>query len=195
MKRIFAAIAVAALTAITSTSCLSPPPAQPLAQQDPISDFIREARRGTPENALLGIGTSNHSNRGMARTVAETRARAELVRQLNVLVRNMVTDYMAGSEAEPQALLSFQESVTQTLAASQLRGAVVRDEINVGGEQVIVVMLARDHVAGEIAAASQAAAALAPHMGAAAWALERMDSALSAQNRIEEANPTLRNHD
>ena len=179
------------LMAFFATSCGSVPAAPPV-QADPVSDFIRETRRNAPEDALLGIGTSTHSNRAMARTTAETRARAEIVRQLDVVVRSMITDYMAGSEAEPEALLSFQESVTQTLAASQLRGAIIQDELNVGGEQVTIVMLSSSNVANEIMSASESAAAIAPHMGAAMWALDRMDRVLSEQNMEP---PVIRNYD
>jgi len=192
MKRTSVIFALAVSMAFFVTSCGSAPAAAPPVQADPVSDFIRETRRNAPEDALLGIGTSTHSNRAMARTTAETRARAEIVRQLDVVVRSMITDYMAGSEAEPEALLSFQESVTQTLAASQLRGAVIRDELNVGGEQITIVMLSSSNVANEIMSASESAAAIAPHMGAAMWALDRMDRALSEQNL---APSVVRNHD
>jgi len=186
-------LALAAAAAFALASCgTAAPAAAPPPQADPVSDFIRETRRGAPENALLGIGTSTHANRAMARSTAEIRARAEIVRQLDVVVRNMVTDYMAGSEAEPEALLSFQESVTQSIAASQLRGAIVRDEINVGGEQVTIVMLSSDNVANEIMTAHQSAAALAPHANAAMWALDRMERALAEQNGLP---PVLRDHD
>jgi len=191
MKRTSVILALAVTVAVFATSCGSAP-AAPVIQPDPVSDFIRETRRNAPEDALLGIGTSTHSNRAMARTTAETRARAEIVRQLDVVVRSMITDYMAGSEAEPEALLSFQESVTQTLAASQLRGAVIRDELNVNNEQITIVMLSSSNVANEIMSASESAAAIAPHMGAAMWALDRMDRALSEQNLVP---PVVRNYD
>jgi len=191
VKRSSVVVALVAMVALAVTACNTSPAAAASAS-DPVSDFIREARRGAPENALLGIGTSNHSNRGLARTTAETRARAEIARQVDVVVRNMITDYIAGSEAEPQALLTFQESVTQTLAESQLRGAVIRDELNVNGEQITIVMLSSSNVANEIMSASQSAAALAPHMGAAMWALDRMDRALSEQNL---APYVIRSHD
>ena len=196
MKRKFVVIALAAAVAFVAASCGSAPapaPAPaPAAHVDPIGDFIRDVRRNAPEDALLGIGTSTHSNRAMARTVAETRARAEITRQLDVSVRNMITDYIAGSEAEPEALLSFQENITQTLATSQLRGAVIRDEMSIGGEQITIVMLSSSNVANEIMTASQAASQLAPHMGSAQWALDRMNSALVEQNA---APPVIRNHD
>jgi len=192
MKRRFILVALAVTVAFVAASCGSAPAPAPAAHVDPVGDFIRDVRRNAPEDALLGIGTSTHSNRAMARTVAETRARAEITRQLDVSVRNMITDYMAGSEAEPEALLSFQENITQTLAASQLRGAVIRDETNIGGEQITIVMLSSSNVANEIMTASQAASQLAPHMGSAQWALERMGNALAEQN---EAPPVIRNHD
>ena len=192
MRRTSIIILVLAVSmAFFATSCGSAPAAS-MVQPDPVSDFIRETRRNAPEDALLGIGTSTHSNRSMARTTAETRARAEIARQLDVVVRSMITDYMAGSEAEPGALLSFQESVTQSLAASQLRGAIIRDELNFGGEQITIVMLSSSNVVNEIMSASESAAALAPHMGAAMWALDRMDRALSEQNL---APAVVRNHD
>ncbi|MCL2600096.1 MAG: hypothetical protein FWD88_02820 [Treponema sp.] len=183
MKR-FAVVALAVAVTFVVTSCGSPPAPAAQPAEDPVSAFIRETRRNAPENALLGIGTSTHSNRAQARSTAELRARAEVVRQLNVVVRNMVTDYMAGSEAEPQAMLSFQESVTQSLAESRLQGAIVRDETNIGGEQVVIVMLTTDNIASEIMSASQSAAALAPHMATAQWALERMNQALTEQNDL-----------
>jgi len=154
----------------------------PVVTDDPVSDFIDEVRRTRPENALLGIGTSTHENRGLARTTAETRARAEVTRQLDVVVRNMINDYMAGSEEEGGAVLQFSESVIQTLAQSRLQGSEVHRERRFGNETVVVVMLSRNNIANEIMTASQAASALAPHMGAALWAQQRMDEALTQQN-------------
>ncbi|MCL2557097.1 MAG: hypothetical protein FWE09_01315 [Treponema sp.] len=188
MRKLPIILALAVASAFMAVSCGTSGPAQ----DDPVSRFIRETRQRSPENALLGIGTSVHSNRAMARNIAEARARAEIVRQLDVVVRNMVTDYMAGSEAEQRALLSFQESITQTLASSQLRGAVIQDELMINGEQITIVILSTDNIANEIMTASQSAAALAPHMANAQWALDRMNQALTDQNSQP---PVLRNHD
>jgi len=188
MKRVLVLVALTVAAAAVAVSCGS----APAPTGDPVSDFISETRRNAPENALLGIGTSTHSNRAMARNVAEIRARAEIARQLDVVVRNMVTDYMAGSEAEPEALLSFQESVTQTLAESQLRGAIIFNERSINGEQVTIVMLTSDNIAAEIMSAHQSAAALAPHANAAMWGVDRMERALSEQNALP---PVMRDHD
>ena len=192
MKRTIVVAALVAAVAIVATSCVSGPAPAPAQDNDPVSQFIREVRRGAPENALLGIGTSSHSNRGLARTTAETRARAEIARQVEVVVKNMITDYTAGSEADQNALLSFQENVTRTLSQQTQSGAIIRDETNINGEQIVIVMLTTDALRNGVMGASQTAAALAPHMGSAQWALDRMDQALSQQNALP---PVLRNND
>ena len=192
MKRTIAVAAIVAAVAIAATSCVSGPAPAAGPVNDPVSDFIREVRRGAPENALLGIGTSNHTNRGLARTTAETRARAEIARQVEVVINNMILDYTAGSEAQQAALLSFQQNVTSSLAQQTQRGAIIQDETNIGGEQIVIVVLTTDALKNGVMGASQSAAALAPHMGNAMWALDRMDQALSQQNALP---PVVRNAD
>jgi len=193
MKRMFVALAVAASVALIATSCGTAPAAGPAAVAgDPVGDFISEARRNSNENALLGIGTARHSNRALATQTASARALADLARQLNVVVSNMITDYIAGSEADPSAMLAFQESVTQTLARERLVGARPIAERMIDGEMVVIIELAPDNAATNIMSASQAATALAPHMGAALWALDRMDDALAQQNREP---PVVRGYD
>ena len=193
-KSVFASGALIVAAALIAVSCASAPPpaAAPVAQADPVSEFIREVRRGAPENALLGIGTSTHSNRGLARTTAETRARAEVARQVEVVVRNMVEDFTAGSEAEQGALLQFTTNVTQTLTQQAQSGAIIRDETFINGEQITVVMFTRDAMNNGLMNAHQASQALAPHANAAMWAVDRMDRALGAEISLE---PTIRNHD
>ena len=159
---------------------------------DPVSDFIMEARMRAPENAILGIGSSTHSNRSLARATAETRARAEITRALDSMVNNMITDYTAGSEAEQRALLQFSETITQALARSQLRGAIIHDEISINGEQIVIVLLSAQNSINEIMSANASAAALAPHMANAQWALERMENAFEQHNM---APPVVRDRD
>ncbi|MCL2193102.1 MAG: LPP20 family lipoprotein [Treponema sp.] len=187
-KAFFAALVVA--VAFAAASCGTAAPA--VAPGDPVGDFITEARRNANENALLGIGTARHSNRALATQTATARALADIARQLNVVVSNMITDYIAGSEAEPQAMLAFQESVTQTLARERLVGTRPIAERMIDGEMVVVMELAPSNAATNIMNASESAAALAPHMGAAMWALDRMDQALQQQNM---APPVIRNYD
>jgi hypothetical protein len=63
------------------------------------------------------------SKMGTGKTFAETRARADIARQLDSIVRNMVNDYTATSEVDPDSALSFQENITQTLSRAELKGA------------------------------------------------------------------------
>ena len=193
MKRTPLIPALIAAAALFAVSCGSAPAAPPAAQADPVGDFITEARRNAPENALLGIGTATHSSRPLATQTATARALADIARQLNVVVTNMITDYIAGSEAEPQAMLAFQESVTQTLARQQLVGSrPVAERLFGTGEMVVIVELSPSNATANILSASESAAALAPHMGSAMWALDRMDQALQRQNM---APPVIRNYD
>ena len=168
------------------------PSPQPAPQADPVSEFIRAVRRTTPENALIGIGSSSHSNHRLAISAAESRARLEIARQVEAVVTSMISDYAAGSEAAPQALRQFTESVTRTLAQQTQRGAVIADFNRINGEQIVIVTLPIESLRDGLMSASQSAAALAPHMGSAQWALERMNDALAMQNRLE---PVVRRND
>ncbi|MCL2191128.1 MAG: hypothetical protein FWB79_03980 [Treponema sp.] len=191
-KAIFVALVVA--VAFAAVSCAGAPPAAQ-APADPVGDFITEARRNAPEHALLGIGVApmpNPAQRSLPTQTATARAMADLARQLNVVVSNMITDYIAGSEADPQAFMAFQESVTQTLARAQLVGARPAAERLIDGQLVMIVELAPSSAADNILSASQSAAALAPHMGAAMWAMDRMEQAMEQQNLTP---PIIRNYD
>jgi len=195
MKRTFIVLALVASMALVATSCgTTAPAAAPVADAgDPIGDFIWEVRRDAPENALVGVGVASHTNRALATSTGQARALADLARQLNVMVTNMITDYIAGSEADQSAMLAFQESVTQTLAREQIRGATPgRERMFPGNQLVVTMVLAPNSAANNIQSASASAAALAPHMGAAMWALDRMDNALAQQNM---APPVVRDYD
>jgi len=186
MKRFFSLVfVVAAIFIVVSCGSAAQTQPQQIRQGDPINEFIREVRRNTPENAILGIGSSNHSNRNRANSTAEQRARAQVTRQIESVVSNMVIDYSASSEAQPQALLQFSEEVSRTLAQQTLRGATIPDQIYENGESVVVVMITAESFRNGVINASRSAAALAPHMANAQWALERMDNALKANNMRE----------
>jgi hypothetical protein len=110
------------LTALTvamlAMSCGSAPGAQ---QPDPnsppwLNDF-------PPEDAIWGIGIAKQSSEQMSMTMAETRARAGIARQLNAKIEDMVTDYNrdAGTVGN-QTALSLQEVVTRQVTSMQLNG-------------------------------------------------------------------------
>jgi hypothetical protein len=92
-----------------------------------VPSFVNDAYLGASEDVIIGIGTyrigNDVSKMGTGKTFAETRARADISRQLTSIVRNMVTDYTATSEIDPAAALSLQENITQTLSRAELKGS------------------------------------------------------------------------
>jgi len=183
MKRTFLVVSLAVLVVFLVTSCGSGPAAQPPAG-DPVTEFINATRMSAPEDALIGIGTARMANRNMSRTVAETRARAEVVRQLDNVVSNMIEDFTAANEFDDQAVLSWQMNVTRSLSESQLRGvSIFREFTAPDGEHVTVVLLSSSNTAQEILSAAESAARLAPGANAAMWYIDRMDRALETNRQ------------
>ena len=56
-----------------------------------IAAFMRDA----PDDVLYGIGVANMATLAHSRTMAATRARAEIARQMGVMIEDMVRDYVA----------------------------------------------------------------------------------------------------
>jgi len=93
-----------------------------------IPQFVRDYIKNVPEDALVGIGTARMASLNQSRTISATRARAELSRQMDTIVRDMVRDYTAGSEVDHSAVMSFQENITVALSQARLQGSSVVDE-------------------------------------------------------------------
>jgi hypothetical protein len=121
-----------------------------------VPEFVRDAVRNTPEDALVGIGTANLASISQSRVIAATRARAEISRQLGTVIRDMSRDFQASSEVDPSTALSFQENFTLALSESKLQGSSVVDEdMDDNGNYWCIVMLNKGEAAREI---NQAAA-------------------------------------
>ena len=145
-------------------------------------EFVKKAIRNAPEDALIGIGTAKLASLSQSRTVAATRGRAEISRQLNTMVQDMVRDYQASSEVDPAAALSFQENMTVALSKSTLTGSQVVEEDRDGDGNVwVVILLEKGNIANEINQA-QAAARLAIPAMASFSAEERMNEAFGRVN-------------
>jgi hypothetical protein len=96
---------------------------------------------------------------------------------MQVLVKNMVRDYTASSEVDPNAALSFQENITVTLSKADLSGAVIQfAEPDDEGYWWVVMYLSKANVAKEISQA-QAQARLAVPAMASFDAEQRMNEA------------------
>jgi len=141
-----------------------------------VPQFVKDALKKAPEDALVGIGTARAASLSLARTTATTRARAEISRQLNTMIQDMIRDYSAGSEVDPSAALSFQENITVALSKSTLTGSVPVEEDEVDGQYWVVVMLSKSNAVTEINQA-QAAAKLAVPAMASFSAEARMNAA------------------
>jgi hypothetical protein len=144
----------------TSDSRSATAPDAPAAAERKISgrvpEFVRDAVRNSPEDVLVGIGTGKLASISQSRVIAATRARAEISRQLDTVIRDMVRDFQASSEADPSSLVAFQENFTLALSQSRLTGSSVVDEnMDDNGNYWCVVILGKGEVVKEI---NQAAA-------------------------------------
>jgi len=142
-----------------------------------IPQSIRDAMTNVPEDAIVGIGTAKMASLNQSRTISQTRARAELSRQMDTVIRDMVRDYTAGSEVDPSAVLSFQENITVALSQARLVGAtIIEEDEDAKGNHWTAVMLSKTNAVNEINQAVSAAKLKVPAM-ASFNAQDRMDQA------------------
>jgi len=169
MKKIIT-VALFVVFAFLIASCNSQPPAQQ-EEQYPQPDrgfpaFVVEALQNAPAGVISGVGFSDMGNITADRAIATTLARADISRQLVVVVMGMVTIYISGIEADPDSVLVFQESITATLSQSRLVGSTIavegRDD---DGGYWVVVVLPAENAAAEMVAATEAAAGIVPGFG------------------------------
>jgi len=175
-------LSVLLLTAIAIASCATAggsKGAAPKARKVPGSfpQFVKDAIKNQAEDALVGVGVAKMSTLSMSRTMSATRARAEISRQMDTMMKDMVRDYTAASEADPSATLSFQENITVALSKAQLKGAAVVDQDQDENGQVwTVVVLSKASTVSEINQAAAAAKLKVPAM-ASFNAEDRMNKA------------------
>jgi hypothetical protein len=130
-----------------------------------IPKSIRDATANVPEDALIGVGTAKMATLSQSRTISQTRARAEISRQMDTVVRDMVRDYTAGSEVDRSAVLSFQENITVALSQARLVGSsIVTEDQDPNGNYWTVVMLSKAGAVNEINQAVAAAKLRVPAM-------------------------------
>ena len=137
-----------------------------------ITRFMNNA----PDDVLYGIGVANMATLSHSRTLAATRARAEIVRQMGVMIEDMVRDYVAGSEVDHSAVIAFQENITVQLARGELVGSTIVAEDRDSEGVWAVVMLNRADAVREINQAQAAARLAVPAM-----------ASFDAQARMEDA--------
>jgi len=167
MKK-FTGVIFAVCLALAVVGCASKPPATDASQAASLGGLppaVVNARKNLPEDVLLGIGNAKMSTIAQSRNVAAARARAEISNSLSSMVSSMVRDYTASSEADPQAVVTFQENMTRTLSQSNLIGAVIVEE---GSDETgmwwCIMHLSKANVVREISQAQAAARLAVPAM-------------------------------
>ncbi|MDR0449979.1 MAG: LPP20 family lipoprotein [Treponema sp.] len=120
MKKIFP-LTAALFLALSAFGCKSQP-ASTAPGPVTLPPWINDT---APEDVLWGIGSARQSSSQMSMTTAETRARADIARQLNTVVEGMITDYTrdANMGTANQATIGLQESINRQLSQAQLTGA------------------------------------------------------------------------
>ncbi|MDR1128944.1 MAG: hypothetical protein LBL20_06500 [Treponema sp.] len=165
----------AAVSQPAAAAAAAPAPARRVAGRVP--EFVRNAVRNAPEDALVGIGTAKLASISQSRVIAATRGRAEIGRQVQTVIRDMVRDYQASSEVDPASALAFQENFTLALSESRMLGSSVVDEdMDDNGNYWCIVMLTKGETVKEI---NQAAAQAKLRVPAAA--------SFDAERRMNEA--------
>jgi hypothetical protein len=112
--------------------------------------IVRKTVNKAPKDALIGIGKASETGI-MAGTLAETRARAAISRQVNTIMQEMVRMYVAGSGLDDTAVLSFEERITVALSRTTLRGSVIICEAREAGNYWTAVMIRKDDAFRELA--------------------------------------------
>ena len=93
------------------------------------------------EGKFIGVGDASRPQISLSRTVATTRAKAEIARAVDDKVSTMVKDAMSASGVGPSASSTeFTEAVTKSVSSIALKGCQVdKTEIHNGTVYVMVV--------------------------------------------------------
>jgi hypothetical protein len=102
--------------------CKSAPKSAPAGITDPsMPPWINDK---PPAGELWGIGVADNIQMQMRMTMADSRARQDLARQLQTLVQGMVVDYAREAGGiDNTAALQFQETVSRQIVEAKLTGA------------------------------------------------------------------------
>jgi len=158
-----------------STAKVQSPPQRKVVGNIPM--FVKDALKAVPEDALIGIGAAKMGTLSLSRTAATTYARAEISRQMDTMIRDMVRDYAASSEVDPYAIVSFTENISTALSKAELKSAsTVMEDIDDNGNYWVVVMFSKANTVAEINQALAAAKLAVPAM-----------RSFNIENRMDEA--------
>jgi hypothetical protein len=156
MKKSFV-LCLAAMLVLCFAGCKSSPSAAGVSDPS-MPPWINEQ---PPEDILWGIGVGSEAQTQMRLTMADTRARADIARQLNTLVQNMVVDYAREAGGiDNTAALQFAETVTRNVTEASLTGAVRDMMWNTSDNKDLWVRIKISKADAAAAAAAQAQKAI-----------------------------------
>ena len=82
----------------------------------------------TAEDAIYGVGDAKMSSLSMSRTMAISRARDDVARQVEVVVKNAITDYaQQAGEGDNTQTIEFVETVSRQLVEVTLAGVKTKE--------------------------------------------------------------------
>jgi len=182
MKRVLGVIVIIGVIFLV-VGCASDKPAT--AQQGGMPGWVQQYRRDAPEDVIVGIGVAKMATLNQSRTVSETRARGEITRALNSIVKSMVEDYTVSSEVDPSAAVAFQQQIEVSLAKATLQGARIVDQnSDQNGQWWTVIYYGKSYAKDTINQAQVAAKLAVPAM-LAFKAEDRMDEKFAQAARAE----------
>ncbi len=136
------------------------------------------------EDAIYGVGSAKMTSLDLSRTTAISRARDDIARQVEVSVKNAITDYAqeAGEGGNTQAV-RFVETISRQIAQVTLAG-VKTSQVAVGKDGTVYALCMYP-----INSLMQAAETEFQRSGAAAFAEFKADQALQSLNTELQNNP------
>ena len=136
------------------------------------------------EDAIYGVGSAKMSSLDISRTTAISRARDDIARQVEVTVKNAITDYaQEAGEGDNTQAIRFVETISRQIAQVTLSG-VKTQEVSVAKDGTVYALCMYP-----IASLMNAASAEFQRNEAAAFAEFKADQALQALNFELENNP------
>ena len=89
----------------------------------------------TAEDAVYGTGEAKMASDNMSKTTADSRARSDVASQVEVTVKNALTDYaQQAGQGRNQQVIEFVEMISRQVSEVTLKGAkVIRREIGPDG--------------------------------------------------------------
>lgn len=93
------------------------------------------------EDAIYGVGSAKMESLDMSRTMALARARDDVARQLEVLVKSAILDYaQEAGRSEEKQVIEFAETISVQITNTTLRG-VRTEQVEQGNDETIYALV------------------------------------------------------